>query len=110
MKVSVKWLRQLVNLDGITPDEIAHKLTFAGVDVDDVIHLASATGLVIGEILDCVEHPSSDHLHVLQVNLGEKYGVKQIVCGAPNVATGDIVPCALVGATLPNGINIKAGG
>lgn len=108
MKVSVKWLRQLVNLDGITPDEIAHKLTFAGVEVEDVIHLASATGLVIGEILDCVEHPSSDHLHVLQVNLGEKYGVKQIVCGAPNARKGLKVIVAMVGAKLP-GITIGAG-
>ena len=101
MKVSIKWLRQLVDIEGITPEVIAHKLTFAGVEVEDIIYMAKATGLVIGEIIECENHPSSDHLHVLKVNLGEKYGVKQIVCGAPNARTGLKVIVAMVGAKLP---------
>lgn len=108
MKVSIKWLRQLVDLDGITPIEIANKLTFAGIEVEDIIYLASASGLVIGEIKKCEPHPNSDHLHILQVDLGEKYGINQIVCGAPNARKGLKVIVARVGAKLPE-LTINAG-
>jgi tRNA-binding EMAP/Myf-like protein len=52
------------------------------------LDLASGRKLVIGEILSCEKHPDSDHLHVLQVNEGAKYGIHQIVCGAPNARKG----------------------
>lgn len=108
MKVSVKWLKQLVDLNGITPSEIADKLTFAGIEVEDIIYLASASGLVIGEIKECQAHPNSDHLHILKVELGEKYGITQIVCGAPNARKGLKVIVAMVGANLPS-LTINAG-
>ena len=108
MKVSLKWLSNLVDISGLTAEEIADKLTFAGVEVEDISYLAKATNLIVGEVLDCENMPDSDHLHICKVNLGEKEGVKQIVCGAPNVAKGKKVIVARVGAKLPGG-EIKEG-
>ena len=67
MKASINWLKKYIDLEGLTPEEIADKLTFAGVESEGVFRLANATGLVIGEILSCEAHPDSDHLHILQV-------------------------------------------
>ena len=83
MRVSYKWLKQYVDLEGISPEEVADKLTFAGAEVEGIETLASGTNLVIGKIISCIPHPDSDHLHVLQVDEGQ-FGVEQIVCGAPN--------------------------
>ncbi len=108
MLVSLKTVKQYVSLDGLTAEEIANGLTFAGVEVEEIRRLASGTNLVIGEVKTCVAHPDSDHLHILNVDLGEKYGVQQIVCGAPNARAGLKVIVARVGAKLPQ-IEIKAG-
>ena len=108
MLVSLKNVSQYVDLKDLTAEDIADKLTFAGVEVEDIRKLASGTNLVIGHILECVAHPNSDHLHVLKVDLGPKYGVTQIVCGAPNARTGLKVIVARVGAILPQ-IEIKKG-
>ena len=108
MLVSLKNVKEYVSLDGLTAEEIANGLTFAGVEVEEIKRLASGTNLVIGEIKTCVAHKDSDHLHVLNVDLGEKYGVQQIVCGAPNARAGLKVIVARVGAKLPGG-EIKAG-
>ncbi|MGL5977938.1 MAG: phenylalanine--tRNA ligase subunit beta [Erysipelotrichaceae bacterium] len=105
MRTSRKWMAQYVNLDAYTNEEIAKKLTDAGLEVEGIEPLAQGTNLVIGEVLTCEDHPDSDHLHVLSVNLGEE--TTQIVCGAPNVAAGQKVIVAKVGAKLPE-INIKA--
>jgi phenylalanyl-tRNA synthetase beta chain len=75
MLASYNLLKQFVDLDGISPKEIADKLTFAGLEVEGITRLAEADKLVIGEIIECENHPDSDHLHVLKVNEGEKYGV-----------------------------------
>ena len=107
MLVSLKEVSKYVSLEGLSGEEIAKGLTFSGTEVEEVVSLASGTNLVIGEILNCVEHPDSDHLHILQVNLGTKYGVQQIVCGAPNARTGLKVIVSRVGAKLPGG-EIKA--
>lgn len=101
MKVSLKWLKNYVDLEGISAEEIAQKLTFAGIEVEEIMHMASGTNLVIGEIVECEKHPESDHLHILKVDEGEKYGVNQIVCGAPNARVGLKVIVARVGAVLP---------
>lgn len=101
MKVSLKWLKNYVDLEGISAEEIAQKLTFAGIEVEEIIHMASGTNLVVGEIVECEKHPESDHLHILKVDEGEKYGVNQIVCGAPNARVGLKVIVARVGAVLP---------
>lgn len=101
MKVSLKWLSKYVDISDLTPEEIANKLTFAGIEVEEINRLANATNLVIGQIIDCQNHPDSNHLHVLKVDLGNKYGVTQIVCGAPNARKGLKVIVARVGAKLP---------
>ncbi len=101
MLASYNLLKQFVDLDGISPKEIADKLTFAGLEVEGITRLAEADKLVIGEIIECENHPDSDHLHVLKVNEGEKYGVEQIVCGAPNARKGLKVIVALPGCSLP---------
>jgi len=106
MLVSVKKLNEYVDIKDIDASSLAKGLTFAGVEVEEMVTLASATNLVIGEILTCENHPDSDHLHVLNVNLGEKYGVNQIVCGAPNARKGLKVIVARPGAKLPQ-IEIK---
>ena len=108
MLVSLKNINQYVSLEGLSAEEIANGLTFAGVEVEEILKMASGTNLVIGEIKECEKHPDSDHLHILKVDLGEKYGLTQIVCGAPNARAGLKVIVARVGAKLPE-IEIKKG-
>ncbi|MBR0294834.1 MAG: phenylalanine--tRNA ligase subunit beta [Bacilli bacterium] len=108
MLVSYKNLAKLVDLHDIDANMLADRLTFSGIEVEEVKTLASGTNLVIGEIVKCEKHPDSDHLHVLDVNLGDKYGINQIVCGAPNARKGLKVIVARVGAILPK-IEIKKG-
>lgn len=108
MLVSLKSVKKYVDLGNLSATEVANGLTFAGIEVEEVSRLASGTNLVIGHILECEKHPDSDHLHVLKVDLGPKYGVEQIVCGAPNARVGLKVIVARVGAKLPGG-EIKKG-
>ncbi len=104
--ISLEWLADYVDINDIEPRELAEKITKAGVNVEKVItnHI---NNLVIGEIIECTDHPDSDHLHVLKVNVGTE--VLQIVCGAPNVKVGLKVIVALVGAVLPGNFEIKKG-
>lgn len=104
MLVSRKLLGRYVNLDGISTQEIADKLTNAGLEVEGLDTLIKGTNLVVGHILECEDHPDSDHLHVTKVDLGTH--VEQIVCGASNVAKGQYVVVAKVGAQLEH-ITIK---
>lgn len=107
MKVSYNWLKQYLTLNQ-TPEEIANKLTFSGIEVEEIIPFAQGNHLVIGHVLTCDPHPNSDHLHVLTVDEGEKHGVHTIVCGAPNVAKGQKVIVAMEGAELKGGTIIKS--
>ncbi len=108
MKISLNLLKQFVDLSGLSTEEIVHKLTFAGLEVEGVTKLAEASNLVIGEILSVEEHPNSDHLHILKVDEGPKYGIHQIVCGAPNVKVGLKVIVAREKAVLPRlGVTIQ---
>ena len=100
MLASYNLLKKYVDLDGITYQEVADRLTFAGLEVEGISFLAEATNLVIGEIVECENHPDSDHLHILKVNEGDKYGINQIVCGAPNARVGLKVIVARPGARL----------
>lgn len=106
MIISKKWLGQYMDLSDITIEEMAERITDAGLEVEGVAHMSSGSKLVIGKVLSCEAHPDSDHLHVCQVDLGDTS--EQIVCGAPNVAAGQKVIVARVGAKLPDG-EIKAG-
>ena len=109
MRVSLNLIKKFVDLENISVDEIVNKLTFSGLEVEEVSKIADATNLVIGQIIECKNHPDSDHLHVLKVDLG-KFGIEQIVCGAPNARTGLKVIVARVGAELKKTkINISKG-
>ena len=106
MRVTYNWLKQYMDLSDITPEKLAETMTRCGLEVEGMEKMASATSLVIGKVLECVPHPDSDHLHICQVDTGES--VRQIVCGAPNVAQGQKVIVALPGCVLPGG-EIKSG-
>lgn len=103
MKLSYKWLSQYVDLSGISPEELADRLTTTGLEVEGMEKQASGTNLVIGEILECWNHPDSDHLHVTKTRISDTQ-VNQIVCGAPNCRAGLKVIVALPGAQLPGGV------
>lgn len=106
MIISKKWLSQYMDLSDMTIEDIADKITSAGLEVEGLEKMSQGTNLVIGHVLSCEDHPDSDHLHVCKVDVGES--VEQIVCGAPNIAAGQRVIVAKVGAQLPDG-EIKAG-
>ena len=101
MKVSVNWLRDLGGVD-LPVDRLAHVLTMGGLEVEETTPVAAAfEGIVVAHVESVAPHPDADKLRVAMVDAGT--GEKlQIVCGAPNVAAGQKVPCALVGAKLPN--------
>ena len=105
MNISYNWLKEYVNFD-LTPDEVAAALTSIGLETGGVEEVQTIKGglegLVIGEVLTCVEHPNSDHLHITTVNLGNGEPT-QIVCGAPNVAAGQKVVVATLGTQLYDG-------
>lgn len=103
MKASWNYLKSVLPLEGVTPEEVADRLTFAGAEVEGIERMASGDHLVIGRVISCKAHPDSDHLHVLGVDEGEEYGVHQIVCGAPNAREGLKVIVARSGAHLPGG-------
>ena len=90
----------------MTPEEVSAALTSMGLETDGVEEVQTIKGglegLVIGEVLTCVDHPDSDHLHITTVNLGDGNPV-QIVCGAPNVAAGQKVVVATIGTKLYSG-------
>ncbi|MCK4991617.1 MAG: phenylalanine--tRNA ligase subunit beta, partial [Bacteroidales bacterium] len=102
MKISYNWLKQYIDTD-LDPQEVSEILTNTGLEVEGLEEVQSVKGglegVVIGEVLSCEKHPDADKLTVCTVSLGESEPV-QIVCGAPNVATGQKVPVATVGATL----------
>jgi len=106
MQFSVSWLRSLVN-PSLTTEELAHTLTMAGLEVEEMDPVAPAFDkVVVAQVLSREKHPDADRLSLCQVDAGE-HGTLQIVCGAPNVAAGLKVPCALVGAALPGDFQIK---
>lgn len=107
MFVSYKWLQEYVDLSGVTAEELAEKITRSGIEVEGVDHLGEGiSGIVVGHVLECEQHPNADKLNKCQVDLGEGEPV-QIICGAPNVAKGQKVVVAKVGAILPGNFKIK---
>ena len=106
MKVSLKWLSQYIDLKNKTVEELDEIFSLQLTEVEEKFPLTTATNMMIGKVLECVEHPDSDHLHVCQVELADGV-VSQIVCGAPNVCTGAKVLVALPGAVLPGNFKIK---
>lgn len=105
MNISYNWLKDYLDFD-LQPDEVAAALTSIGLETGGVEEVQTIKGglegLVIGEVLTCVEHPNSDHLHITTVNVGGAEPL-QIVCGAPNVAAGQKVVVAVNGTKLYDG-------
>ena len=109
MKLPMSWLSDYMDMTGITPKEYSDRMTMSGSKVEGVENLgAEIDKVVAGKVLTCEDHPDSDHLHVCTVDAGTGETL-QIVCGAPNVKAGIIVPVALHGSTLPGGVKIKKG-
>lgn len=105
MQFPESWLRTLVN-PPIASNELAHRLTMAGLEVEETEPAAPAfTGVVVAHIVEIAPHPDADKLRVCQVDDGSGERL-QIVCGAPNAAAGLKVPLARVGAELPGGMKI----
>ncbi|MEG0380500.1 MAG: phenylalanine--tRNA ligase subunit beta, partial [Kurthia sp.] len=108
MYVSLNWLSKYVDISGFEPEELAEKITRAGIEVDAVEHLSSGLKkLMVGEVKEKEKHPEADKLNICQVDFGEEE-LSQIVCGAPNVAVGQKVIVARPGAHLPGGKIKKA--
>jgi len=102
MKISYNWLKQFIKTDW-SPEQTSELLTDLGLEVEGLETYQSVKGgldgVVVGEVLTCIQHPNADRLKVTTVNIGGDAPV-QIVCGAPNVAAGQKVPVATIGTTL----------
>lgn len=108
MQVSIKWLKDYIDFNE-TAEELADKLTMAGVPVENVIRAdAGLEKVVTGRIEKLEPHANSDHLQICTMNVGAKEPII-IVTGAQNVAAGQVVPVAMIGAHLPNGLKISKG-
>ena len=102
MQFPESWLRAFCN-PPLTSQQLADTLTMAGLEVEELEPVAPPfTGVVVGRILEAVQHPNADRLRVCQVDVGQAQPLN-IVCGAPNARAGILVPCATVGASLPPG-------
>ena len=107
MKFSELWLREWVN-PAVDSEVLSGQITMAGLEVDGVEPVAGAFhGVVVGEVMECAQHPNADKLRVTKVNVGGDR-LLDIVCGAPNCRLGLKVAVATVGAVLPGDFKIKA--
>ena len=115
MKISYNWLKQFLQIDW-EATKTGELLTDLGLEVEGIETKESIKGalkgIIVGEVLTCIQHPNADRLKVTTVDLGTD-GIVQIVCGAPNVAVGQKVPVATIGTTLYDkqgeGFKIKKG-
>ena len=106
MLVSLKWLKDYVDIN-VTAEELAEKLTMAGLEVDEIKTIRpSFSGVVAAKITSVKPHPAADKLSLCDVTDGSQ--TYRVVCGAQNIKAGDIVPLAKVGATIPGGYTIKS--
>src|SRR6056300_1266392 len=110
MKISYRWLKRYLPID-LNPELVSELLTDTGLEVEGLEEVETIPGglrgVVVGEVLTCVQHPNADRLRITTGDIGAEEAV-QIVCGAPNVAAGQKVPVATVGTTLyPDGEELK---
>ena len=105
MTISYSWLKDYLKFD-LTPEQVGVILTDTGLEVE---HIETAeqipgglAGVIVAEVVECADHPDSDHLHITKLNTGEGE-LLQVVCGAPNVAAGQKVLLATIGTKLPDG-------
>lgn len=107
MKISYNWLREYIEIDDLTPQELGARLTEGGIPVEVFTELnQGVTGVVVGHVVETRQHENADKLRVCTINAGTGDHL-QIVCGASNVAPGQKVPVAVVGAELPGDFKIK---
>lgn len=107
MKLPLKWLKEYVNYN-VTHEQFVERLMWRGFEVAAIEpELPDVSGVVVGRVLTVDQHPNAQKLHVCSVEVGQGEPLT-IVCGAPNVAPGEYVPVALIGARLPGGIEIAA--
>ena len=109
MTISYNWLKDYLECD-LTPEEIAAALTSIGLEVDSLETQeeipGGLAGVIVAEVVECKEHPDSDHLHITKLNTGDAEFL-QVVCGAPNVAAGQKVLLATIGTKLGEDFKIK---
>ena len=109
MTISYNWLKDYISCD-LTPEQVCAALMSIGLEVDSLEKTeeipGGLKGVIVAEVLECVEHPDSDHLHVTKLNTGSGEPL-QVVCGAPNVAAGQKVLLATVGTVLGEDFKIK---
>lgn len=107
MYISLNWIKDFVDLDGIDPKELINQFTLSCAEVEGMeVKGGNLSGVVVGKILSVENHPNSHKLHLLKVDVGSK--VLDIVCGAPNVRVGLVVPVALEGANVCGKLITKA--
>ena len=103
MNISFDWLKEYVDIEDMTPQQLDDLLTFSGLEVDSMEKVETIKGglehVVIAQVLTCEPHPDSDHLHLTTVDVGGERPLN-IVCGAPNVAAGQKVVCAQIGTKI----------
>ena len=109
MKLSYNWLKDYLECD-LTPAQVAEAMTSIGIEVDSLEQQdeipGGLAGVVVAEVVECENHPDSDHLHITKVDDGTGELVT-VVCGAPNVAAGQKVLFARIGTVLPGDFKIK---
>ncbi len=106
MKISLNWLNDYIPINKFDNSEIESKMNMFGFEDTEIKPIFEGLEkVVIGKILKIEKHPNADKLSYCKVDSG--FGELNIVCGAPNIKEGDIVPLALVGAVLPNGLKLK---
>ena len=98
MKLSKNFVNEYTNLNKINFKELANGMLKLGNEYESISSLVSASKVTTGEVIECIDHPDSDHLHLCKVDIGTE--VLNIVCGAPNVRKGIKVIVALVGCEL----------
>jgi len=106
MRASYLWLKDLLDFS-LSPEELAYKLTMTGSEVESLKSVSpDLTGVIVGHVLEVNKHPNADKLSLCKVDLGTE--IKEVICGAPNVAAGQKIAFAGIGVTLPNGITLDA--
>ncbi len=102
--ISMNWVKDYIDIKDENLEELADKVTKAGINVEHVIK-TNIDNVVVGEVKTCIDHPDSDHLHICKVDVGTD--TRQIVCGASNVREGIKVIVALPGCVLPGDFKIE---
>ena len=108
MNISLNWLKYYVDID-VPVQELCDKMVMAGFEVESIVDLSQTMkNVVAGKIVKIEKHPDADKLQICQIDVGTGENI-QIVTGADNIFEGAVVPVALHGSHLPNGVDIKKG-